>query len=54
MVKEDKPHQKAKIDIENKIQKANNTALRHENKREGNLGQKAESRVFTPYSKIGK
>jgi len=54
MIKQEKLQQKAKIEIENKIQEANITAMNKESKRENSGSSKQRAKVITPYSKIGK
>lgn len=54
IMKQENLNQKAQIDIENKIQKANITASRQENKREGSGSNKRRTKAVMSYSKIGK
>lgn len=54
MIKQEKLQQKTKIEIENKIQEANITAMNKESKREGSGNNKNRAKVITPYAKIGK
>jgi len=53
-MKQERIQQKAQIEIENKIQEANITAMNKESRREVSSKDKQKAKVITPYSKIGK